>query len=102
MVHQLTEELSQLRTAHKQQMLELQEKLSAQRSSQTSNTQEELTQCKRHSCGDIQQYLQAGLKALEDRCSYCILLFVLIINHILKNIPINLNCLVANGCPCQV
>lgn len=67
-VHQLTGELSQLTTAHKRQMLELQEKLSSQSCSQTPNTQEELTECRRSSCGDIQQYLQAGLKTLEDRC----------------------------------
>uniref|UniRef100_A0A672GV02 Syncoilin, intermediate filament protein n=1 Tax=Salarias fasciatus TaxID=181472 RepID=A0A672GV02_SALFA len=34
---------------------------------QTSNTQDELTECRRHSCGDIEQYVQGGLKSLEDR-----------------------------------
>ncbi|XP_035536874.1 caldesmon-like isoform X1 [Morone saxatilis] len=67
LVLQLTEEGSQLRTAQKQQLLDLQAELHAQSSSQTSNTQEDLTECRRHSCGDIQQYLQGGLKALEDR-----------------------------------
>ncbi|XP_029369232.1 syncoilin isoform X2 [Echeneis naucrates] len=64
---QLTEEGWQLRSAHQQQLLQLQTKIHAQSSSQTSNTQEELTECRRHSCGDIQQYLQGGLRALEDR-----------------------------------
>ncbi|XP_071355539.1 syncoilin [Trachinotus anak] len=64
---QLTEEVCQRRSAQQQQVLELQAGLHAQASSQTSNTQEELTECRRHSCGDIQQYLQGGLKALEDR-----------------------------------
>ncbi|KAG7245152.1 hypothetical protein INR49_023718 [Caranx melampygus] len=64
---QLTEESCQLRSAQQQKVLQLQAELHAQASSQTSNTQEELTECRRHSCGDIQQYLQGGLKALEDR-----------------------------------
>lgn len=72
LVLQLTEEISQLSTAQKQQILDLQAELHAQSSSQTSNTQDELTQCRRHSCGDIQQYLQGGLKVLEDRCSHCL------------------------------
>ncbi|XP_033493210.2 uncharacterized protein sync [Epinephelus lanceolatus] len=67
LVLQLTEEGSQLRAAQTQQLLELQAQLHAQSSSQTSNTQEELTEYRRHSCGDIQQYLQGGLKALEER-----------------------------------
>nr|XP_046273910.1 trichohyalin [Scatophagus argus] len=67
LVLQLTEEVSQLRTAQKQQLFDLQEQLHAHSSSQTSNTQDELAQCRRHSCGDIQQYLQGGLRALEDR-----------------------------------
>lgn len=78
-MHQLTGELSQLRTDHKPQMLELQEKLSLQSSSQTSNSQEELTQCRKSSCGDIQKYLQAALKTLEDRCG-ALLLILMIIN----------------------
>lgn len=68
LVLQLTEEGSQLRVAQQQQVLDLQAELHSQHASQTSNTQDELTQCRRHSCGDIQQYLQGGLKALEDRC----------------------------------
>ncbi|KAK5911489.1 hypothetical protein CgunFtcFv8_005659 [Champsocephalus gunnari] len=67
LVLQLTEGCSQLRAAQNQRLLELKAQLHAQRSSQTSNTQDELNRSKRHSCGDIQQYLQAGLKALEDR-----------------------------------
>ncbi|KAI3358411.1 hypothetical protein L3Q82_014841, partial [Scortum barcoo] len=67
LVLQLTEEASQLRSAQQQQLLDLQAVLHAQSSSQTSNTQDELTQCRRHSCGDIQQYLQCGLKTLEER-----------------------------------
>ncbi|TMS18044.1 hypothetical protein E3U43_010370 [Larimichthys crocea] len=47
--------------------MNLQAELQTQSSSQTSNTQDELTRFKRSSCGDIQQYLQGGLKALEDR-----------------------------------
>ncbi|XP_076611269.1 uncharacterized protein sync [Chaetodon auriga] len=66
-VLQLTEEGSQFRTVQQQQLLALQTELHAQSSSQTSSTQDELTQCRRHSCEDIQQYLQGGLKALEDR-----------------------------------
>ncbi|XP_056254527.1 caldesmon [Seriola aureovittata] len=64
---QLTEEGCQLRSAQQQQVLELRAALHAQASSKTSNTQEDLTECRRHSCGDIQQYLQGGLRALEDR-----------------------------------
>ncbi|XP_068603157.1 myosin heavy chain, muscle isoform X2 [Brachionichthys hirsutus] len=67
LLRQLTEERSNLRTAHNQQILDLQARRQAQSVTQTSVTQDELTQCKRHSCGDIQQYLQGGLKALEDR-----------------------------------
>ncbi|XP_075968819.1 uncharacterized protein sync [Anarhichas minor] len=67
LVLQLTEEDSRLRAAQQQQLLDLQAALQAQTSSQTSSTQDELTKCRRHSCGDVQQYLQGGLKALEDR-----------------------------------
>lgn len=77
-VHQLTGELCQIRTAHKSQMLELQEKLSLQSCSQTSNTLEDLTQCRRSSCGDIQQYLEAGLKTLEGRCAALLLILMMI------------------------
>jgi len=66
---QLTEEGCQLRSAQQQQLLDLQAQLHTQSSNQTSNTQEELTAGRRTSCGDLQQYLQGGLKALEDR--YC-------------------------------
>ncbi|KAK2830153.1 hypothetical protein Q5P01_018084 [Channa striata] len=67
LVLQLTEEACQLRSAQQQQLSELQAELQAQSSSQTSNTQEELTECRRHSCGDIEQYVQGGLRALEER-----------------------------------
>lgn len=65
---QLTEQVSQLSAAHKQQISNLQAVLQAQASSQISSAQDELTECRRHSCGDIQQFLQGGLRALEDRC----------------------------------
>uniref|UniRef100_A0A1A8FVL4 Syncoilin, intermediate filament protein n=2 Tax=Nothobranchius korthausae TaxID=1143690 RepID=A0A1A8FVL4_9TELE len=67
LVLQLTEESLQLRSAHGKQLLDARAQLHATTSSQTSNTQEELMECRRNSCGDIQQYLQSGLKALEDR-----------------------------------
>ncbi|XP_056153861.1 syncoilin [Lampris incognitus] len=67
LVLQLTEEDSQLRSAQREQLSSLQGRLHVQASSQTSSTQEELTQCRRHSCGDIEQYLHGGLKALEER-----------------------------------
>ncbi|KAM3596755.1 uncharacterized protein V6R79_020080 [Siganus canaliculatus] len=66
-VLRLTEEGSQLRTSHQQQLSNLQAELQAWSSSQTLNTQDELAQCRRHSCGDIQQYVEGGLKVLEDR-----------------------------------
>lgn len=75
---QLTEGCSQLRAAQNQRLLELKAQLHAQRSSQTSNTQDELNRSKRHSCGDIQQYLQAGLKALEDRCRLRLVLIMIV------------------------
>ena len=64
---QLTEEVSQLRSAHRDQLASLQARLQAHTSSQTPTPEEELSQCRRHSCGDIQQYLQGGIKALEER-----------------------------------
>ncbi|KAL6100139.1 sync [Pungitius sinensis] len=64
---QLTEEGSRLRAAQRQQVSALQAALYATTASQTSSTQEELTECRRQSCADLQQYLQGGLKALEDR-----------------------------------
>lgn len=64
---QLTEEGCQFRSAHEQQLSVLQAELHAHSSNHVSNTHEELTECRRHSCGDIQQYLQGGLRALEDR-----------------------------------
>ncbi|XP_072226328.1 uncharacterized protein sync [Leuresthes tenuis] len=64
---QLTEEGCQLRSAQQQQLLDLQAQLHTQSSNQTANTQEELIEGRRTSCGDLQQYLQGGLKALEDR-----------------------------------
>uniref|UniRef100_A0A8C5EKD2 Syncoilin-like n=1 Tax=Gouania willdenowi TaxID=441366 RepID=A0A8C5EKD2_GOUWI len=67
LVLQLTEESSQLRAGHQQLISDLQAKLQAQSSIQTPNTQEELSACRRHSCGDIQQYVQEGLRTLEQR-----------------------------------
>ncbi|XP_029023881.1 syncoilin [Betta splendens] len=64
---QLTEEGCQIRTTQQKLLLELQARLDAHSSGQTPNTQEELTECRRHSCGDIQQYVQGVLRALEDR-----------------------------------
>ncbi|KAM6959053.1 syncoilin [Aplochiton taeniatus] len=63
----LTEEGTQLRSTHQQQLASLRVHRRAQGSSQTTSTQEELTQCRRHSCGDIQQYLQSSVKAMEER-----------------------------------
>ncbi|KAM4549820.1 uncharacterized protein sync [Fundulus diaphanus] len=67
LVSQLTKESRQLRTAQQEQLQELQAQLDQQRSGQTRKAQEELTECRRNSCGDVQQYVQGGLKALEDR-----------------------------------
>ncbi|XP_077363153.1 uncharacterized protein sync [Festucalex cinctus] len=63
---QMTEEGSQLRSAHQQHLQDLRAELCVCRASQTSSTTQE-EQSKRNSCGDIQQYLQDSLKALEDR-----------------------------------
>uniref|UniRef100_A0A8C7HKL7 Uncharacterized LOC109884259 n=1 Tax=Oncorhynchus kisutch TaxID=8019 RepID=A0A8C7HKL7_ONCKI len=63
----LTEEVSQLRSTHQSQLSTLQSQL--QTHSQTPNPIEEMTQSKRNSCGELQQYLQGGLKALEERYS---------------------------------
>lgn len=65
LIIKLTEEVSQLRSSHQSQLSTLQSQL--QTHSQTPNPIEEMTQSKRNSCGDIQQYLQGGLKALEER-----------------------------------
>lgn len=70
----LTEEDYQLRSSQQQKLLELQAELNARNSSQMSNTQEELSDCRRHSCGDIQQYVRGGLRALEDRCGHSLVL----------------------------
>ncbi|XP_034561226.1 uncharacterized protein sync [Notolabrus celidotus] len=67
LVLQLTEERTKLRGDQQEQLLGLQAELYAQGTSLPSNTKDEMTQCKRHSCGDIQQFLQGGLKALESR-----------------------------------
>uniref|UniRef100_A0A674A2E1 Uncharacterized LOC115174151 n=1 Tax=Salmo trutta TaxID=8032 RepID=A0A674A2E1_SALTR len=67
LIIKLTEEVSQLRSTHQSQLSTLQSQL--QTHSQTPNPIEEMTQSKRNSCGDIQQYLQGGLKALEERYS---------------------------------
>ncbi|XP_071225136.1 uncharacterized protein sync isoform X2 [Salvelinus alpinus] len=65
LIIKLTEEVSQLRSTHQSQLSTLQSQL--QTRSQTPKPIEELTQSKRNSCGDIQQYLQGGLKTLEER-----------------------------------
>ncbi|XP_061671086.1 golgin subfamily A member 6-like protein 7 [Syngnathoides biaculeatus] len=63
---QMTEENSQLRSAHWQHLQDLQEKLCTRSTSHTCNAmQDDVPQ--RNSCGDVQQYLQGSLKALEDR-----------------------------------
>ncbi|XP_038164973.1 uncharacterized protein sync [Cyprinodon tularosa] len=67
LVLQLAEESCQLRSAHQEQLLELNAKLHHQTPGETANAQEELTECRKNSCGDVQQYVQGGLKALEDR-----------------------------------
>lgn len=72
LVVQLTEDSCQLRSTQQKLLLELQAQLHAHSSSQMSNTQEELNECRRHSCGDIQQYLQGGLRTLENRCCHCL------------------------------
>ncbi|KAG7280464.1 hypothetical protein CRUP_033765 [Coryphaenoides rupestris] len=64
---QLTEECSGLPSAQHERLSTLQANLQAQNSRQTYSTVEELTESRRHSCGDIQQYLQGSLKALEER-----------------------------------
>ncbi|XP_038828232.1 syncoilin-like [Salvelinus namaycush] len=65
LIIQLTEEVSQLRSTHQTQLSTFQSQLQTPR--QTPIPIEELTQSKRTACGDIQQYLQGGLKALEER-----------------------------------
>ncbi|XP_010871451.2 uncharacterized protein sync isoform X2 [Esox lucius] len=63
---QLTEEASQLRSNHQNHLSTLHAQFQAHTSSQTPLPMEEITQSKRNSCGDIQQYLQSGLKSLEE------------------------------------
>ncbi|KAM9386057.1 uncharacterized protein sync [Pholidichthys leucotaenia] len=67
LLNQLSEEHSQLRSGQQKLLSDLRKEIHAQTSNQTPNTQEELSECRRHSCGDIQQYLQGGLRALEER-----------------------------------
>ncbi|PWA15359.1 hypothetical protein CCH79_00008517 [Gambusia affinis] len=67
LVLQLTEETCQLRSDQQEQVLKLEAELHRRSSGQTSNTQEDLTECRRNSCEDVQQYVQGGLRALEDR-----------------------------------
>ncbi|KAL0961820.1 hypothetical protein UPYG_G00332120 [Umbra pygmaea] len=68
LIIQLTEEASQLRSNHQTQITTLlsQIQLRAQTPSQMAIPMEEISQSKRNSCGDIQQYLQSGLKSLEE------------------------------------
>nr|XP_057902280.1 syncoilin [Doryrhamphus excisus]XP_057902281.1 syncoilin [Doryrhamphus excisus]XP_057902283.1 syncoilin [Doryrhamphus excisus]XP_057902284.1 syncoilin [Doryrhamphus excisus]XP_057902285.1 syncoilin [Doryrhamphus excisus]XP_057902286.1 syncoilin [Doryrhamphus excisus]XP_057902287.1 syncoilin [Doryrhamphus excisus]XP_057902288.1 syncoilin [Doryrhamphus excisus]XP_057902289.1 syncoilin [Doryrhamphus excisus] len=66
LVLQMTDECVQLKLAHQQHLLDLQAEIHRHGANPTSNiTREEL--CKRHSHGDIQQYLQGSLTALENR-----------------------------------
>ncbi|XP_054620726.1 syncoilin [Dunckerocampus dactyliophorus] len=66
LVLQMTDEGVQLKLTHKQHLLDFQAEIHKHGTNRTSNiTQEEL--CKRHSHGDVQQYLQGSLTALENR-----------------------------------
>ncbi|XP_019731826.1 trichohyalin [Hippocampus comes] len=63
---QMTEEGSQLKSQHQQYLRDLRAEICVCTASRTCNTtQEELS--RRNSCGDIQQYLQDSLRALENR-----------------------------------
>ncbi|XP_061884756.1 syncoilin-like isoform X2 [Entelurus aequoreus] len=65
-VLQMTDESVQLKLAHQRHLLDLLAELHLQGAKHTSAvTQEEM--CRRHSHGDIQQYLQASLAALHNR-----------------------------------
>ncbi|XP_055013449.1 syncoilin isoform X2 [Boleophthalmus pectinirostris] len=64
---QLREDRNKLIQEHQNQLLNLQKMLDLVTSSHLSNTQEEMSQSRRNSCGDVQQYLQDSLKALEER-----------------------------------
>ncbi|KAM9738520.1 syncoilin [Menidia menidia] len=64
---QLMEESVQLRSAQQKQLSELGAKLQNQSSGLAPNRKEELSEGRRSSCGEVQQYLQGALKALEDR-----------------------------------
>ncbi|KAK7898604.1 hypothetical protein WMY93_019457 [Mugilogobius chulae] len=64
---QLKEERNKLEQKHLRELLNLQEQLSLVTSRHLSVTQEELDQCRRDSHGDVQQYLQDSLKAVEER-----------------------------------
>ncbi|XP_072771734.1 uncharacterized protein [Nerophis lumbriciformis] len=65
-VLQMTDEGVQLKLAHQRHLLDLLAELHLHATKHTSAiTQEEL--CRRHSHGDIQQYLQASLAALQNR-----------------------------------
>lgn len=66
-VVQLSEDSTKLQMGHQQELLSLKAELLATSSSHMSNNQEEVTQCRRDSCEDIQKYLQDRLKALEER-----------------------------------
>ncbi|XP_072303750.1 uncharacterized protein sync [Eucyclogobius newberryi] len=64
---QLREDYNKLQLEHEQQLLNLQEKLNLVTSRHLSSTQEELGQCRKETCSDVQQYLQESLKAVEER-----------------------------------
>ncbi|XP_051926312.1 trichohyalin [Hippocampus zosterae] len=66
LLQQMTEEGSQLKSQHQQYLRDLRAEICVCTAGRTCNTtQEELS--RRNSCGDIQQYLQDGLRALENR-----------------------------------
>lgn len=68
---QLSEDSTKLQMGNQQELLSLKAELLATSSSHMSNNQEEVTQCRRDSCEDIQKYLQDRLKALEERSAHC-------------------------------
>lgn len=64
---QLREQSEKLQQEHGQQLATLQEQLDVITYCSLKNSQEELTQFRRNSCNDVQQYLQDTLKSQEER-----------------------------------
>uniref|UniRef100_A0AAV2KA40 Uncharacterized protein n=1 Tax=Knipowitschia caucasica TaxID=637954 RepID=A0AAV2KA40_KNICA len=64
---QMRDESIKLQEEHKQQLLNLQEQFNQVTTRHLSDPQEELKQCRRDLCGDVQQYLQDSLKKMEER-----------------------------------